>query len=99
MHEWPQIGGRALEAVPLDSAEYPGSAVKGDTVILKTRVAAFGETGELHWLIVPTELVVGTTLYRGIGWKVQLYRMEAAMTLRLIEPIFPQTGDWVMAQT
>ncbi len=97
--QWPQLGGRALEAVPLDSAEYLGYAVKGDTVILKTRISAFGETGELHWLLVPTELVVGTTLYHGIGWKVRLYGLESAMTLKLIEPIYPQTGDWVLAQT
>ncbi|MDQ7065923.1 MAG: T9SS type A sorting domain-containing protein [candidate division KSB1 bacterium] len=98
-YQWPPVGGRDIQALSLETATYLGYEVREDSVVIRCRMEALGESGELQWIFSPWEWRRGEETYRGLGWKVRLIGLHSAMWLRWIEPIQTRPGDWVLAQT
>ncbi len=95
---WPQVGGRAMWSRFLDSAQYVGYQIDGDTVRIQTTVTIDSSVGTLEWIFMPVTSIFGLQNFQGVGWKVRLTGLPRAVWLSIYEPIATRNGDWVFAQ-
>ncbi len=97
--EWPQTGNRGMYQIGLDSAQYIGYYLDGETVVLVLDVQDGEWTGELEWVFTAASAGVSEHDYLGIGWKMRLAGVDRAAWLRIVEPAVARSGDWAIAQT